>query len=484
MDRFWDAVELTEILGDWAVGRGPLYRKLARALAAAIHDHDLLPGERLTPERQLAKALAVSRATVVGAYDELRALGIVDSRQGSGTRVARSVGTRQIADGRVPGGGATSIFQRLVEGPGAVISLAYAVEPGVPELGEALLNLVEQDLPHLLTDVGYHPRGLPVLRQRIAAGFGAPTTPEQVVVTTGATQAIGLVAQLYLHRGSTVVVESPSWPGCLDILRAVGARLVGVPLDEEGIAADGVARACTEHRPDLLYVMPTYHNPTGTLMSAVRRRRIAEIATRHGVPILEDNAYTTVPGTVPPPIARHDAAEVLSVGSLAKAVWGGLRVGWVRAPAPIAERLARLKALADLGSPVLDQALAARLLPGLAQLTAARATALRSRRDHLAEMLTARLPDWRWHTPDGGSALWIKLPDIDARVFAQVALRHGVEVVPGATMDPSGAYDSYIRLPFTFPDDVLTELVHRLCRAWTELQRHGSPTAGDLHPIV
>jgi DNA-binding transcriptional MocR family regulator len=163
---------------------------------------------------------------------------------------------------------------------------------------------------------------------------------------------------------------------------------------------------------------------------------------------------------------------------LTKAVWGGLRVGWVRAPTPIAERLARLKALADLGSPVLNQALAARLLPKLTDLTAARVAASRERLDHLAGRLAARLPEWRWRIPDGGSALWIELPGTDARVFAQVALRHGVEVVPGAAMDMSGAHDSYVRLPFTFPTDVLTELVHRLSKAWTELQRHRSPPRG------
>jgi DNA-binding transcriptional MocR family regulator len=150
-------------------------------------------------------------------------------------------------------------------------------------------------------------------------------------------------------------------------------------------------------------------------------------------------------------------------------VWAGLRVGWVRAPGAIAERLARLKALADLGSPVLDQAVATRLYPRLPELTAARTKSLRQRLDHLQALLGEQLPTWRWRIPDSGSALWIELPGTDARVFAQVALRHGVEVVPGAAMDPSGAHDTFIRLPLTFPVEVLTELVYRLQRAWTEL---------------
>jgi len=103
--------------------------------------------------------------------------------------------------------------------------------------------------------------------------------------------------------------------------------------------------------------------------------------------------------------------------------------------------------------------------------------------DHLRRRLTARLPHWRWHTPDGGSALWVHLPDTNAQVFAQVALRHGVEVVPGSVTDPTGWHDSYIRLPFTFPIPVLTEIVDRLYRAWHELRRHG-PVSGALGPII
>lgn len=492
MDRFRDAAELVEILGDWMTPRGHLYRKLAGSLTRAVRVGDLQPGERLPSERDLAKALGVSRATVVAAYDELRARAVADSRRGSGTRITGHLTTRRTgADGRVPGGSATSIFQRLVDGPGELISLAMAVDAAAPAVGDALIDLVRDDLPELLADLGYHPRGFPPLREAIAKHFTElelPTRADQVLVTTGAQQAIGLIAQMYLRPGSTVVVELPSWPGCLDVFRAAGARMVAVPLDEEGIRPDGLAQAFAEHEPALLYVMPTYHNPTGTLMSASRRQRIAEISARHNVPLLEDNAYTSFVGpgsSTPPPVAAfapHDA-EVLTIGSLAKAVWGGLRTGWVRAPSEITERLARYKARADLGSPVLDQALATKLLPRLAEVAAERSEVLRRQLDQLRELLTEHLPAWRWQTPDGGSALWVELPDTNARVFAQVALRHGVEVVPGAVTDPSGKHDTFIRLPFTLEPDVLVELVHRLSRAWAELQRHG-PSSAPLQTIV
>lgn len=490
MDRFQDPAELVEVLGDWASTRGPLYRKLSGAMARAMRAGDLPRGERLPSERDLARLLQVSRATVVAAYDELRGSGLVDSRRGSGTRVtAEPVKRRAGADGRVPGGRATSIFQRLVDGPGEVISLAFAVEPAAPELAIALRELVDEEMTDLLGDVGYHPRGFPPLREEIAAYYrrmSVPTVPDQVLVTTGAQQALGLVSQMYLRQGSTVVVESPSWPGCLDVFRAAGAKMISVPLDEEGISAEGLAQAFAEHQAALLYVMPTYHNPTGRLMSARRRQRVAEIAARYEVPVLEDNAYTSFTGPdSPSPISGYapDGAEVITVGSLAKAVWGGLRMGWVRAPGGIVERLARYKVLADLASPVLDQALAARILPRLDVIAAGRAEVMRARLDQLCDLLAEELPEWEWRQPDGGSALWVELPGTDARVFAQIALRHGVEVVPGAAADPTGGHDNHLRLPFTFPEDTLTELVRRLQRAWLELRRHG-PENSSLGPSV
>jgi len=494
VDRFQDPAELVELLGDWASARGPLYRTLSGALSRAMHAGDLRPNERLPSERDLARMLQISRATVVAAYDDLRGRGVIDSRRGSGTRVTNAVPKRKAgADGRVPGGRAASIFQRLVDGPGELISLAFAVEPAAPELGDELRDLVAEDLDDLLADVGYHPRGFPPLRAAISAHYrdlDLPTVSDQVLVTTGAQQALGLVAQMYLRAGSTVVVESPSWPGCLDVFLASGVTMVGVPLDEEGIRADRLAQAFAEHHPALLYIMPTYHNPTGTLMSANRRSRIATIAARYEVPVLEDNAYTSfassAPGsTPPPPVAAYAPAqaEMLTVGSLAKAAWGGLRIGWVRAPGEITERLARYKVRADLASPVLDQALAARILPKLGAIAAGRTETMRARRDQLGELLTDFLPEWRWRIPDGGSALWVELPGTDTRVFAQLALRHGVEIVPGATTDPTGGHDTFLRLPFTLPSETLTELVRRLHRAWLELRRHG-PEDLALRPVV
>ncbi|MQA95333.1 MAG: aminotransferase class I/II-fold pyridoxal phosphate-dependent enzyme [Streptosporangiales bacterium] len=480
MDRFMQQGELATLLGDWSGGGGPLYRRLADRLCALTEEGAIPPGTRLPAERSLAVALAVSRSTVVAAYDRLRAAGLAESRQGSGTRISGTL-RRPLLDGRVPGGTAGTIFQRMLDGPGRVMSLATACEPGAAEVAEAAQAVVCDDLPLLLRTPGYAPYGLPELRTAIADRLtleGLPTTPAEVLVTNGAQQGIALAAQLCVRPGDRVLAESPSFAACLDLFRDVGAVLVGAPLDEEGPDPVAVAEVLRERRPTVLYVMPTYHNPTGLLMSAARRRRLAELAAEHGVTIIEDNAFDirlrdTPP---PPPLAAYapKGAEVLSVGSLGKAAWGGLRIGWVRGPAGLIDRLARRKVLADLSGPLIEQAIATRLLGRLDELLARRGPEARERLERLEKLLGEHLPEWRWRRPDGGAALWVELPGVDAGAYAQVALRHGVEVVPGSTMGPDGEHASFMRLPFVHPLERLDDLVARLAEAWAEMRRHGA----------
>ncbi len=494
------------ILDGWTAGTGPMYRKLSTALRRAIADGSLRPGDPLPSERALAATLVVSRVTVVGAYRELRDAGLLVSHQGSGTVVAGAGrGTdspgaggsgRAGRDGRVPGGQAGTIFRRLIRGEGEVISFASAIDGGVPEVATTLAEVIRDDLPELLASGGYHPAGLPALRDAIAGyltGRGLPTEPAEVLVTTGAHQALVLIGQLYIRPGDVVVVESPSWPACLDAFRNAGADFRAVPLDDQGVRPDALAAAfAVDGPPVLAYLMPTYHNPAGVLMSEIRRRQVVELAARHRVPLIEDNMYQFTgngPDPVPPPLATHartTRAEVLSVGSLSKGIWGGLRVGWVRAGGPVIERLARRKALADLGGPLLDQALAVRLLPVLDRIVAGRRPDFQAQLRRSGEMLAEWLPDWRWRRPAGGTAVWVELPGTDAAAYAQVALRHGVEVIPGATMDVAGRHDGFLRLPVTFPPELLPELGDRLARAWADLRRHGpiSAPASHPHPVV
>lgn len=484
MDRFRDPDALARVLGDWmSAPAGALYRQLATALARAVSDGELVAGDRLPSERDLARSLHLSRATVVAAYDELRGRGLVESRQGSGSRVAAPADREPAAvTRRLQRGLSSEAVRRLDAAPDGLISMRYALEPGDPRIATAAAAVVDDDLPTLLDELGYSPRGLPALREALARMYGdsgLPTTPDRVIVTTGTQQAMTLVSQLLVERGSTVAVESPSWPGCFDTFSALGARIVGVATDAHGIRPDALRAVLATEEVAALFVMPTFHNPTGTLMTAARRREVAQVAADAGVPVVEDNAYSTPVGhadALPPPVAAFAPAHgrVLSTGSLSKALWAGLRIGWVRASTGDIERLGYLKANADMGTPLLDQAIARRLLDDLPALTSDRTAVARERLAHVTGLLRSELPDWEWQEPAGGTALWIRLPALDASVFAKVALRHGVEVTPGRETDPTGAWDDHLRLPFTFDPATMEEAVRRLAAAYRELTRAGA----------
>lgn len=461
---------LETVLGMWSEGPGPLHRKLSDALRAAV-DHGRLPaGERLPSERDLAQRLAVSRSTVVAAYDTLRAEGIVESRQGSGTRIrSRAPGERPPAPSFV----VSPVYRTLIEQRHDVISLACATFPSHPRVAEAAREVVLEDGDKLLAHHGYLPAGLPVLREALAdrmTMLGTPTTPDQIVVTTGAQQAVNLAAQMLAGPGDEVIVESPSFSGTLDVIRSRGARITVVPVDDDGVDTRAVARAVVQGDPAVIYVMPSFHNPTGALLAANRRRDLAELVAEHGIPLIEDNALENAPldDERLPPIAAYAPpdAPVLTAGSFSKAAWGGLRVGWMRGPAHLITRMTELKAMNDLGSPLFDQAIAARLVPHLESMRVDHREMLNRNLELVAGLLADLVPSWRWRRPKGGPSLWIELPSGSASAFTQVALRFGVEVIPGDQMSPTGDDQRMLRLPYTAEPPVLEETMRRLAEAW------------------
>ena len=198
----------------------------------------------------------------------------------------------------------------------------------------------------------------------------------------------------------------------------------------------------------LVYLTPSCQTPTGAVMGTAARKEIARIAAETGTPMIDDRtmADLVLEGSPPPPLATYaPQAPILTIGSLSKLIGPSLRAGWLRAPAPLIQRLARVKTAMDLGSPLVTQAIAARLIRVVDEARTLRQRQLRPRRDRLASLLKARLPEWRFARPAGGLFLWVRLPSGDAREFAQVALRHGVVIVPGPSMSANtmrGSFDS------------------------------------------
>lgn len=482
-----------EVLGSWVIGEGPLYRRLAAAFRAAVAQGDLPRGSLLPPERSLARTLMLSRGTVVGAYNLLKEEGWLESRQGSGTLVARTA--REAAavaeeERQTPARSPNGLFRRLIEGPSSSIDLSVASPPAAEAVGEAVAALAE-DGTALFASHGYASGGLDSLREAVAAHFrrqGVATSREQVLITTGVQQALSLVAALYIRPGETAIVENPTYPGALDALRTAGAHLRSIPIDEAGARVDLLEALVTRMAPRLVYLTPTFNNPTGTVMTRSRRRTVARLAAEHQVPVIEDLALAEIVlggEEPPPPIAGFSTGGlVITVGSASKSLWGGLRIGWLRAPEGIIMRLLRLKVVADLGSPLLDQLIVARLLPRMEEVQARRRAELLPRLDRLTTRLKELLPSWTWQRPAGGLSLWVRLPHGNAAEFAQMALRHGVTLVAGPQFSADESHEDCLRIPFALSSDDLEEGVRRLARAWAAYEPGRAGYAAVREAIV
>ncbi|MFD8567480.1 PLP-dependent aminotransferase family protein [Streptomyces sp. NPDC059639] len=444
------ASRLSRLLTGWSTdGAGPLPRRLADALAELAARGDVPTGTVLPSQRELAAVLGVSRSTVTSAYTLLESAGRLESRRGSGSRL-RGPGPAGTGGGE---GRLASFDSRS-----APLDLSSGALPGLRVVAEAFGSLGPADLAGPLATDGYHPHGLPVLREGIAAYYraaGLPTTAEQILVTSGSQQAVWLIAQALVEPGDTVVVENPTYRGALEALRSRGARIVPVGGDRPGAGPDGAdvaglrALLGTSVRPRLVYLQPSVHNPTGRTLDSAARRGWATALAEAGQVTVEDSScaeLTLASDTAPPPVPLPSSAY--TIGTFSKLFWGGLRIGWVRAPAPAIARLGGIKKSVDLSCPVLDQLLAVRLLGRLPEARAERRADLRAGLATAGELLRGLVPDWEWDPPAGGPALWVRVPGADTEALAQLARRRGVAVVPGSAFSAVDGFRDRLRLPF------------------------------------
>ena len=318
------------------------------------------------------------------------------------------------------------------------------------------------------------------LREALAARMqarGLPTDPDEVLVTTGSQQALGLAAAALLDPGDVVLVEDPSYLAALQSFALAGARLVPVPGGTDGPDLDAIAALVAEHKPKLLYVVPTFQNPTGRTISREGRAQLARLAGELGLWLLEDDPYGELryDGEALPSLGGFPGAEdrTIAVSSLSKVLAPGLRIGWLRAPAALQRALTIAKQAGDLHTSTIDQMAAATVLAagGMdAHLDRLRAT-YRARRDALLAGLGAALPPGsRWNEPDGGMFVWARLPDgHDAAALLSAALRHDVAFVPGAPFFAGEPDHATLRLSFTtHPPREIAEGLRRLTAAVAE----------------
>jgi DNA-binding transcriptional MocR family regulator len=461
------ANRLVRFLGDWSQGPGTLHFRLAEQIKHLVSTGVVASGTRLPSERSLATALDISRNTVARAFDTLRGDGVVSSRQGDGTYV--SVGNRILSprgDDRLK-----SFVSDEARSVAETVDLRSAALAGLPMAASEINQLDGARMRQLIASHGYLPSGLPELRLAVANYYndlGLPTEPEHILITSGAQQALRLAASAFVTQGSTVVIEEPSFRGAIESMKAIGARLVGVPSGIDGIDVDMLGRIVARENPALIIVQSTVHNPTGSVMDTFRRNRVASIASRYSVPIMDDAtlADTIIDGERRPLPLAAGGDHIVTVGSMSKSFWGGLRVGWVRAHPEMIERLASVKGGEDLGTSLLAQLLASQLLPQIERARDERHATLSESRRLVMEALADLTPDWRPQMPTGGASLWVALPTTCATAFAQRAERAGVLILPGPTFSNNDGLDDHIRIAYAGPASETHRGLELLAATW------------------
>lgn len=458
---------LARLVGDF--DRAPAYRGLCAALQELIGDGRIPIGTRLPSERAVTEALGVSRTTVTRAYSDLVAAGFATAKQGSGTYAAAPIERRRAHERILQPLGMPQPSDDLID----LGCAASAATPGVAAAYERALAR----LPSYLSNDGYLPSGLTELRAHVADAFverGLPTEAEQIVVTSGALSAIAIVARAMTRPGDRLMIESPVYSNAIESLRLGGARLVSSPLadplGETGWDLDGVEATLRQTSPHLAYLIPDFQNPTGFLMSeADRDRYAAALRATRTIAIVDETLQATshTGDPMPAPFARFEP-DTITVGSASKMFWGGLRVGWIRAPRAHVDRIVAARVRLDLGTSLVDQLVVAELMTAKQEVLGRRRAHMVAQRDALVDALREHVPTWRFRPPAGGLSLWVQIPTGSATRLAADAEGRGVYIAPGPVFTVEGGSDSWLRIPFAKPEHELLEAVRRVAAVWSD----------------
>jgi DNA-binding transcriptional MocR family regulator len=478
--------------------------------AGAIESGELGPGEKLPPTRELAEAAGVNHLTAARAYRRLADMGLVAGRVGSGTFVRTTAPSAPQAATRGREGTAWQMYalpdeietygdQILAEmfrtaGSDEVIPLMVGHPSSdlfpVERIAELATAALREDGARALQYADIE--GVPALREelaRLGRRRGADDRAEEIVVTTGAHQALTLATRAVLRPGDIAACESPSFIGGIEAARNTGARLLSVPVDEDGLDIDALEQLLRRQEIRMLIVQPRLQNPTGRDLVPERRERLCELAHRHGFFILEDAIYgdLRLDGDELPPLRAMAPEHVIYVDSFSKNVSPGLRLGWAVATGPVLDRIVREKGNDDMTSGTLTQLIGARFLaegayeehlPGAIEFH-------RERREALLTALGEQLEGLAtWERPLGGAHAWLALRDpLDERDLYAEALRQGTSFLPGGAAMPERPRGTFMRVSFAYlaPDE-LREGIRRLAVAIRAVR--GSARPREALPIT
>ena len=458
---------------DWRPDRSAkkaIYKQLAEYMEQGIADGTFPPDKPLPSERYLAKELNVNRSTVVAAYDELEANGLIQRNRGSGTTISKDIWG--IAKKRIPS------WNRYIEAGSFLPNLPVTQRIRKEAVEHQLINLASGELSEdlfplkslreitstrsFIGSLGYdHPQGSAILRSTLTKHVkqyrGIETTPSSILITSGAQQALHLVVQCLLKPGDAVAIENPSYNYSLPIFQSAGIKVYDLPVHQEGIHPEELLSLYKKHRIRMIFLNPSYQNPTGYLMNAQQRKAILEISSEYGIPVVEDDPYslTSFNGEKIPTLKSMDVhGNVLYISSLSKIVASGLRIGWIIGPTSVIERLADAKQQIDFGHSSFTQWIANDFMESenfqshMKRLV----KELENRKNQIVESLNFYLKDEvEFTVPNGGIHLWVHIKkEHNESQLLEESMKRGVIYVPGSTM---GSKQGFVRFTFAREDE-------------------------------
>lgn len=492
----------------------PIYRQITAHLREMILSGELPAGFKLPPERHLAAALRLNRTTVLNAYRELKAEGLIGAHVGRGTAVLprRFTGIDRDDDAaaRLPweqlaGAGASreeSSLRDLLEMTERRDMISLSI--GLPARELIPLDLVRVVQAKLIDAVGpelllHSPtEGVTALREaitRFVTARGISCSRAEVLVTSGSQQGLDLVVRALVEPGDLILVEEPTYFGALRVFRSAHARLAGIPMDAEGMRTDVLESHLSRSRPRLIYTLPTFQNPSGTVMSLARRRELLELAVRYQVPVLEDDPYFDLryDGRPVPPLKALDKhGHVIYLSSFSKALFPGLRLGFLVADRQAVRRLALVKQSVDLHSNTLGQWTIQRFIDDGhydAHLRRIR-DAYRLKRDKMGEALQEESPPAvRWEIPEDGFYYWCSIPaPVQVGKLLAAAAGERVAFLPGSVCFANEPPGNFVRLNFSHPSaSEIAAGVASLMKAMRQLMEGTAVSEGEwmeTRPIV
>jgi GntR family transcriptional regulator/MocR family aminotransferase len=476
----------------------PIYHQIRLFIQDQIKSGKLAPEVRLPASRDLAKNLGISRLTVTNAYAELEAQGLVYTKRGDGTYVASIPVDYSDLAGKYPAASlptwqnqllspswesASQTLDNLIASVSRPDLISFAEGGGdsnlfpLDDFRRALHNVLRQKGKEALSygdSAGYAP-----LRDTIAqilTNQGIPAHPDQVLVTTGSQQALGLVVKLLTLPGDTVLIESPTHMGFIDLCHSLNIKMVDVPVDEEGMKVDRVEELLYRAHPKLIYTVPNFQNPTGACLNSIRRRKLVALAEKYNLPILEDDFVGDLryKGIAQPALKALDRnGSVIYVGTFSKMLIPSLRIGFLVAADIVYKRLLNIKHNNDVTtSNLMQHALDAYITVGRYQASLRKARFIfNHRRAVMLAALSRYMPAGVcWNNPLGGLYIWLQLPEeLSADEFFFIAAKAGVIYAPGSFFFPNRDTHSFLRLNFARnPPYVIEEGIKRLGKALKE----------------